>query len=650
MEQNKQSAPQNAASEAAVRRQKLADLKAAGHDPFTITKCKQDAFSADLKEEYKDLPAEEDTGRMVSLAGRMMSKRVMGKASFAHLRDAKGDIQIFVKRDLLGDEAYAAFKKMDVGDIIACTGEVFRTKMGELSVRVHELTLVSKSLLPLPEKFHGLTDREARYRQRYVDLIVNPEVKDTFVKRSQILKEIRAYLDEKGFLEVDTPILTPFEIGASARPFYTHHNTLDMDMVLRIETELYLKRLIVGGMDRVYEVGRIFRNEGMDPKHNPEFTTIELYQAFTDFHGMMDLVEELYKRLALKVCGSMEITYQGKQIDLGHWERLTMVEAVKKYSGVDFNDWKTDEDAITAAKEHHVELPEVPTKGAILAEFFDAFVEDKLIQPTFIYDYPVEISPLAKRKPDDPAFTERFEYFIDCTEYGNAFSELNDPIDQKARFERQVAERKAIEPNCKAQVDYDYVTALEYGLPPTGGLGFGVDRLVMLLTDSASIRDVLLFPTMKPLDSDKKVSKEVSAPAAATQAAPEVPEKIDFSNVQIEPLFQDQVDFDTFSKSDFRAVKVKECEAVKKSKKLLKFVLDDGTGVDRVILSGIHEYYEPEELVGKTCIAITNLPPRPMMGIDSCGMLISAVHHENGEEKLHLLMVDPHIPAGAKLY
>ena len=650
MEQNKQSAPQNAASEAAVRRQKLADLKAAGHDPFTITKCKQDAFSADLKEEYKDLPAEEDTGRMVSLAGRMMSKRVMGKASFAHLRDAKGDIQIFVKRDLLGDEAYAAFKKMDVGDIIACTGEVFRTKMGELSVRVHELTLVSKSLLPLPEKFHGLTDREARYRQRYVDLIVNPEVKDTFVKRSQILKEIRAYLDEKGFLEVDTPILTPFEIGASARPFYTHHNTLDMDMVLRIETELYLKRLIVGGMDRVYEVGRIFRNEGMDPKHNPEFTTIELYQAFTDFHGMMDLVEELYKRLALKVCGSMEITYQGKQIDLGHWERLTMVEAVKKYSGVDFNDWKTDEDAITAAKEHHVELPEVPTKGAILAEFFDAFVEDKLIQPTFIYDYPVEISPLAKRKPDDPAFTERFEYFIDCTEYGNAFSELNDPIDQKARFERQVAERKAIEPNCKAQVDYDYVTALEYGLPPTGGLGFGVDRLVMLLTDSASIRDVLLFPTMKPLDSDKKVSKEVSAPAEAAQTAPVVEEKIDFSNVEIEPLFKDQVDFDTFSKSDFRAVKVKECEAVKKSKKLLKFVLDDGTGVDRVILSGIHEYYEPEELVGKTCIAITNLPPRAMMGIDSCGMLISAVHHENGEEKLHLLMVDPHIPAGAKLY
>ena len=647
MEQNKQSAPQNAASEAAVRRQKLADLKAAGHDPFTITKCKQDAFSADLKEEYKDLPAEEDTGRMVSLAGRMMSKRVMGKASFAHLRDAKGDIQIFVKRDLLGDEAYAAFKKMDVGDIIACTGEVFRTKMGELSVRVHELTLVSKSLLPLPEKFHGLTDREARYRQRYVDLIVNPEVKDTFVKRSQILKEIRAYLDEKGFLEVDTPILTPFEIGASARPFYTHHNTLDMDMVLRIETELYLKRLIVGGMDRVYEVGRIFRNEGMDPKHNPEFTTIELYQAFTDFHGMMDLVEELYKRLALKVCGSMEITYQGKQIDLGHWERLTMVEAVKKYSGVDFNDWKTDEDAIAAAKEHHVELPEVPTKGAILAEFFDAFVEDKLIQPTFIYDYPVEISPLAKRKPDDPAFTERFEYFIDCTEYGNAFSELNDPIDQKARFERQVAERKAIEPNCKAQVDYDYVTALEYGLPPTGGLGFGVDRLVMLLTDSASIRDVLLFPTMKPLNDVNKGNDVKNQPAEEMKSEPE---KIDFSKVKIEPLFEEAVDFDTFSKSDFRAVKVKECVAVPKSKKLLQFTLDDGTGTDRTILSGIHAYYEPEELVGKTLIAITNLPPRAMMGIDSCGMLLSAIHEEEGEEKLHLLMVDDHIPAGAKLY
>ena len=634
----------------AVRREKLKNLQDAGQDPFALTKYEQDAYSADLQEEYKDLPAETETERVVSLAGRMMSKRVMGKASFAHLRDGKGDIQIFARRDIMGDDAYAAFKKLDIGDIIGCKGVVFRTKMGELSVRVTEVTLLSKSLRPLPEKFHGLTDTEMRYRQRYVDLIVNPSVKDTFVKRSQIMREIRAYLDEKGFLEVDTPILTPFEIGASARPFITHHNTLDMDMVLRIETELYLKRLIVGGFDRVYEVGRIFRNEGMDTKHNPEFTTIELYQAYTDYHGMMDLVEELYKRLAEKICGSLVIPYQGNQINMGHWERLTMVEAVKKYSGVDFHDWKTDEDAIASAKEHHVELPEVPTKGAILAEFFDAFVEDKLIQPTFIYDYPVEISPLAKRKPSDPAFTERFEYFINATEFGNAFSELNDPIDQKGRFERQVAERKAAEPDCKAQVDYDYVNALEYGLAPTGGLGFGVDRLIMLLTNSDSIRDVLLFPTMKPLDSDKKVSKEVSAPAEAAQAAPVVEEKIDFSNVQIEPLFQDQVDFDTFSKSDFRAVKVKECEAVKKSKKLLKFVLDDGTGVDRVILSGIHEYYEPEELVGKTCIAITNLPPRAMMGIDSCGMLISAVHHENGEEKLHLLMVDPHIPAGAKLY
>ena len=629
-----------------VRRQKLADLQAAGQDPFARTLYPQDAYSADLKAEYAELPNETDTGRTVALAGRMMSKRVMGKASFAHLRDDKGDIQLYVRRDELGEEAYAAFKKLDVGDIIGVKGEVFRTKTGELSVRAVEITLLAKSLRPLPEKFHGLTDTEMRYRQRYVDLIANPEVKDTFVKRSRILKEIRAYLDEKGFLEVDTPILTPFEIGASARPFITHHNTLDMDMVLRIETELYLKRLVVGGMDRVYEVGRIFRNEGMDPKHNPEFTSIELYQAFTDFHGMMDLVEELYKRLALKICGSLVIPYQGKQIDMGHWERLTMVEAVKKYSGVDFNDWKTDEDAIAAAKEHKVELPEQPTKGAILAEFFDAFVEDKLIQPTFIYDYPVEISPLAKRKPDDPAFTERFEYFIDCTEYGNAFSELNDPIDQKGRFERQVAERKAVEPGCKAQVDYDYVNALEYGLPPTGGLGFGVDRLVMLLTDSASIRDVLLFPTMKPLDAPKKEE----APAKAAPEAPAQAEKVDFSKVEIEPLFKDFVDFETFAKSDYRAVKVKACSAVPKSKKLLKFVLEDGSGEDRVILSGIHEYYEPEELVGKTCIAITNLPPRKMMGIDSCGMLISAVHHEEGQERLHLLMVDDHIPAGAKLY
>ena len=653
MEQNKPQTEQELTQQAAVRRQKLADLCEAGHNPFEITKYAQDAYSADLKNEFADLPAEAETGKIVSLAGRMMSKRIMGKASFAHLRDQKGDIQIFVKRDLLGDEAYAAFKKLDIGDIIGVKGEVFRTKMGEISVRISELTLLSKSLLPLPEKFHGLTDREARYRQRYVDLIMNPEVKDTFVKRSLILKEIRAYLDEKGFLEVDTPILTPFEIGASARPFYTHHNTLNMDMVLRIETELYLKRLIVGGMDRVYEVGRIFRNEGMDPKHNPEFTSIELYQAFTDFHGMMDLVEELYKRLALKICGSMVIPYQGKQIDMSHWERLTMVEAVKKYSGVDFNDWKSDEDAIASAKEHHVELPEVPTKGAILAEFFDAFVEDKLIQPTFIYDYPVEISPLAKRKPDDPAFTERFEYFIDCTEYGNAFSELNDPIDQKGRFERQVAERKAIEPDCKAQVDYDYVNALEYGLPPTGGLGFGVDRLVMLLTDSASIRDVLLFPTMKTLEPKRAENKAEKAAVngsaeAATVSAPSV--QIDLSKVKIEPLFADDVDFETFSKSDFRVVKIEACEAVPKSKKLLKFTLNDGTDRKRTILSGIHEYYEPEELVGKTCVAITNLPPRKMMGIDSEGMLISAVYEYDGREGLNLLMLDDSIPAGAKLY
>ena len=659
MEEIKHTAAPADSEQVQVRRQKLADLRAAGCDPFTITKFPQDAYSADLKAEYAGLPNEADAGRTAALAGRMMSKRVMGKASFAHLRDDKGDIQLYVRRDELGEEAYAAFKKLDVGDIIGVKGEVFRTKTGELSLRVTELTLLAKSLRPLPEKFHGLTDTEMRYRQRYVDLIANPEVKDTFVKRSRILKEIRAYLDEKGFLEVDTPILTPFEIGASARPFITHHNTLNMDMVLRIETELYLKRLVVGGMDRVYEVGRIFRNEGMDPKHNPEFTSIELYQAFTDYHGMMDLVEELYKRLAEKICGSLVITYQGNQIDMGHWERLTMVEAVKKYSGVDYYDWKTDADAIAAAKAHNVDLPEVPTRGSILAAFFDAFVEDKLIQPTFIYDYPVEISPLAKRKPDDPAFTERFEYFIDCTEYGNAFSELNDPIDQKGRFERQVAERKALEPTCKAQVDYDYVNALEYGLPPTGGLGFGFDRLVMLLTDSASIRDVLLFPTMKPEAGQQAApaqpeipaeSAAASAPAEQPAAAPAAAEPIDFSNVEIEPLFADQVDFETFSKSDFRAVKIKACSAVPKSKKLLQFVLDDGSGTDRVILSGIHAYYEPEELVGKTAIAITNLPPRKMMGIDSCGMLISAVHHELGAEKLHLLLVDDHIPAGAKLY
>ena len=628
-----------------IRREKLTQLQSEGKNPFAQTRFETNTTSEEIKNHFDEME-----GKPVSLAGRIMTKRGMGKVLFCDLQDAAGRIQLYVKFDEMPEEQFNDFRKYDIGDIVGVHGDVFRTQRGEISVRVHEQTLLTKALLPLPDKFHGLTNLETRYRQRYVDLIVNPNVKDTFVKRSNIMRELRSFLDARGFLEVDTPILTPFEIGASARPFYTHHNTLDIDMVLRIETELYLKRLIVGGMDRVYEVGRIFRNEGMDPKHNPEFTTIELYQAYTDFHGMMDLVEDMMKQVAQKVCGTLVVPYQGHEIDLGHWERLTMIEAVKKYSGVDFNEWKSDEDAIACAKEHKVDLPEIPTKGAILAEFFDAFVEDKLIQPTFIYDYPVEISPLAKRKPDDPAFTERFEYFINATEFGNAFSELNDPIDQKGRFERQVAERKELEPDCRAQVDYDFINALEYGMPPTGGLGFGVDRLVMLLTDSPSIRDVLLFPTMKPLDSDKKVEKVASAPAEAAQAAPEAPEKIDFSNVEIEPLFKDFVDFDTFSKSDFRAVKVKECEAVKKSKKLLKFVLDDGTGTDRVILSGIHEYYEPEELVGKTCIAISNLPPRAMMGIDSCGMLISAVHHENGEEKLHLLMVDPHIPAGAKLY
>ena len=635
-----------------IRRDKLTDLQQAGLDPFRLTKFDVTHHTDDIVNRYDEL--EEQT---VSVAGRLMSKRGMGKVSFCDLQDKQGRVQLYVRRDLIGEECYNWFKKYDIGDIVGVTGQVFKTQKGEISVRAQSVTLLSKSLLPLPEKFHGLTDKELRYRQRYVDLIVNPEVKDTFVKRSQIMRELRSFLDNRGFLEVETPILTPFEIGASARPFYTHHNTLDMDMVLRIETELYLKRLMVGGLERVYEVGRIFRNEGMDPKHNPEFTTIELYQAFTDFHGMMELVEDMMKQVAQRVCGTLVIPYQGHEIDLGHWEKLTMVEAVKRYSGVDFYDWKSDEDAIACAKAHEVELPEVPTRGAILAEFFDKFVEDKLIQPTFIYDYPVEISPLAKRKPDDPAFTERFEYFINATEFGNAFSELNDPIDQRGRFERQVAERKALDPQTRAQVDYDFINALEYGMPPTGGLGFGVDRLVMLLTGSDSIRDVLLFPTMKEAGGAKAEAQTEAAANTGVigSAAPAVEmkpaeEAIDFSKVEIEPLFADFVDFDTFSKSDFRAVKVKACEAVKKSKKLLQFTLDDGTGTDRTILSGIHAYYEPEELVGKTCIAITNLPPRKMMGIESCGMLLSAVHTQAGEERLNLLMVDPHIPAGAKLY
>ena len=631
-----------------VRRDKLAALCEAGKNPYEITKYDWDTKNQEIRDNFEELE-----GKTVRIAGRMMSRRVMGKASFMDLLDSTGRLQVYVRRDDVGEEDYTDFKKWDIGDILGVEGTVFRTQKGEISVHTTHIKLLSKSLLPLPEKFHGLRDTDTRYRQRYVDLIVNPEVRDTFYKRSRILTEIRRYLDEKGFLEVDTPILVPLEIGASARPFVTHHNTLDMDMYLRIETELYLKRLIVGGLDRVYEVGRIFRNEGMDTKHNPEFTTVELYQAYTDYKGMMDLVEELYTRLAQNVCGSTRITYQGVELDLGHWERLTMAESVKKYAGVDYYDWKSDEDARAAAKAKNVEVPADATKGTVLAEFFDAYVEENLIQPTFIYDYPVENSPLAKRKPEDPAFTERFEYFICATEYGNAFSELNDPIDQKARFERQVEAKRREEPNTRAEVDYDFVTALEYGMAPTGGLGFGVDRLVMLLTDSASIRDVLLFPTMKTLEPKRAENKAEKAAVngsaeAATVSAPSV--QIDLSKVKIEPLFADDVDFETFSKSDFRVVKIEACEAVPKSKKLLKFTLNDGTDRKRTILSGIHEYYEPEELVGKTCVAITNLPPRKMMGIDSEGMLISAVYEYDGREGLNLLMLDDSIPAGAKLY
>ena len=627
-----------------IRIEKLNDLKANGKNPYEITKFEFTHKAQQIRDNFEELEEKD-----VMIAGRITSWRDMGKANFIDIRDDSGRMQVYVRIDDIGEDNFKEFKKWDLGDIVGVSGFVFKTRRGEISVHAKSIKLLSKSLLPLPEKWHGLKDKEERYRKRYLDLIANPEIKDTFVKRSMILREIRSFLDSKGYLEVDTPVLHTLEIGAAARPFVTHHNALDIDMYLRIETELYLKRLIVGGFDRVYEVGRIFRNEGMDATHNPEFTSIEMYQAYTDYYGMMDLIEEMYRTVALKVCGTDTVPYQGNKIEIGKpWKRMTMKEAVKEYTGLDYDSWTSDADAVAQAKTKHAEIADTATKGEVLIELFEEFVEEKLIQPTIIYDYPVENSPLAKRKPTDPAFTERFEYFINACEFGNAFSELNDPIDQRERFTKQVMEKR--KQGANAQIDEDFLTALEYGLPPTGGLGMGLDRFVMLLTDSASIRDVLLFPTMKPLDSDKKVSKEVSAPAEATQAAPEVEEKIDFSNVQIEPLFQDQVDFDTFSKSDFRAVKVKECEAVKKSKKLLKFVLDDGTGVDRVILSGIHEYYEPEELVGKTCIAITNLPPRAMMGIDSCGMLISAVHHENGEEKLHLLMVDPHIPAGAKLY
>ena len=628
-----------------IRREKLTNLQDAGRDPFAITCYDVTHHSAEILAAGDEL-----VGKEVSVAGRMMVKRIMGKASFCKIQDKQGVIQCYVARDDLGEEAYAEFKKMDIGDIIGVKGFVFRTKTGEITIHTKELTLLTKSLKPLPEKFHGLQDTDVRYRQRYLDLIVNPEVRDTFVKRSQILREIRRFLDDRGFMEVETPMLVPNAGGAAARPFETHYNALDVDVKLRISLELYLKRLIVGGLERVYEIGRVFRNEGVDTRHNPEFTLMELYQAYTDYNGMMDLTEDMFRHLAKVVCGSTTITYQGTEIDLGKpFERLTMIDAIKKYSGVDFDTVKTEEEAKALAKAHNIAFEERHSRGDIINLFFETYCEENLIQPVFIMDHPVEISPLTKKKPTDPTKVERFELFIYGREMCNAYSELNDPIDQRARFAAQDALAAAGDAEAN-HTDEDFLNALEIGMPPTGGIGYGIDRLVMLLTDSAAIRDVLLFPTMKPLDSDKKVSKEVSAPAEATQAAPEVEEKIDFSNVQIEPLFQDQVDFDTFSKSDFRAVKVKECEAVKKSKKLLKFVLDDGTGVDRVILSGIHEYYEPEELVGKTCIAITNLPPRPMMGIDSCGMLISAVHHENGEEKLHLLMVDPHIPAGAKLY
>ena len=628
-----------------IRREKLAALQEAGKNPFEITKYDVTHHSSDVKENFEELE-----GKSVSLAGRIMSKRVMGKASFCHIQDLKGTIQVYVARDNIGEDSYKDFKKYDIGDIVGISGEVFKTKTGEISIHATSVTLLSKSLQILPEKYHGLTNTDTRYRQRYVDLIMNEEVKDTFVKRSKIIKEIRNFLDERGFMEVETPMLVANAGGAAARPFETHYNALDEDVKLRISLELYLKRLIVGGLEKVYEIGRVFRNEGVDTRHNPEFTLMELYQAYTDYYGMMDLTESMFKYLAEKVCGSSVITYNGIEIDFGKpFERITMVDCIKKYAGIDFDEVKTDEEAKALAREKNIEFEERHTKGDIVNLFFEEFCEKNLIQPTFVMDHPLAISPLTKKKPDDPEKVERFELFINTWEMCNAYSELNDPIDQRERFAKQ-EEAFANGDEEANHTDEDFLNALSIGMPPTGGIGYGIDRLVMLLTDSPAIRDVLLFPTMKPLDSDKKVSKEVSAPAEAAQTAPVVEEKIDFSNVQIEPLFQDQVDFDTFSKSDFRAVKVKECEAVKKSKKLLKFVLDDGTGVDRVILSGIHEYYEPEELVGKTCIAITNLPPRAMMGIDSCGMLISAVHHENGEEKLHLLMVDPHIPAGAKLY
>ena len=625
-----------------VRREKLAELQGSGKDPFVITKYDQTHHSVEVKENYEELE-----GKQVSIAGRMMSKRVMGKASFCNVQDLKGNIQSYVARDSIGEENYKEFKKLDVGDVIGIEGEVFKTKTGEISIHASHVTLLSKSLQILPEKFHGLTNTDMRYRQRYVDLIMNPEAKDTFIKRSKIISAIRRYLDGEGFMEVETPMLVANAGGAAARPFETHFNALNEDLKLRISLELYLKRLIVGGLERVYEIGRVFRNEGLDTRHNPEFTLMELYQAYTDYNGMMDLTENLYRHVAQEVLGTTKIVYNGVEMDLGKpFERITMVDAVKKYAGVDWNEVKTLEEARKLADEHHVEYEEHHKKGDILSLFFEEFAEEHLIQPTFVMDHPIEISPLTKKKPENPEYTERFEFFMNGWEMANAYSELNDPIDQRERFKAQ--EELLAQGDEEANTtDEDFLNALEIGMPPTGGIGYGIDRLVMLLTDSQAIRDVLLFPTMKTLGGVKSKngvsSKEVSTPNSE-------PEKIDFSKVKVEPLFEEDVDFDTFSKSDFRAVKVKECVAVPKSKKLLQFTLDDGTGIDRTILSGIHAYYEPEELVGKTLIAITNLPPRAMMGIDSCGMLLSAVHEEEGEEKLHLLMVDDHIPAGAKLY
>ena len=628
-----------------IRLEKLNRLVEEGRNPYEIVRYDRTHLSGEILSNYDALE-----NQTVSIAGRMMSRRVMGKASFAHLLDRDGEIQIYVRRDDVGEDAYRDFKNYDLGDVIGVRGFVFKTKSGEISVHAQEIVLLTKALHPRPETFHGLAHTDTRYRQRYLDLIVNPEARDTFVKRSAILAAIRSYLNAQGFMEVETPMLVANAGGAAARPFETHFNALDEDLKLRISLELYLKRLIVGGLEKVYEIGRVFRNEGLDTRHNPEFTLMELYQAYTDYHGMMDLTENLYRHVAQTVLGKTTIVYNGVEMDLGKpFERITMVDAVKKYSGVDFNEIHTLDEAREAAKAHHIEFKPIHKKGDILNLFFEEFVEEHLIQPTFVMDHPVEISPLTKKKPDNPDYVERFEFFMNGWEMANAYSELNDPIDQRARFKAQ-EELLAHGDEEANRTDEDFLYALEIGMPPTGGIGFGIDRMCMLLTDSAAIRDVLLFPTMKSLDADKKAAREVSVPAEAAQEAPVVEEKIDFSNVEIEPLFRDFVDFDTVAKSDYRAVKVKACEAVKKSKKLLKFVLDDGTGTDRVILSGIHDYYEPEELVGKTCIAITNLPPRPMMGIQSEGMLITAVHHENGEEKLHLLMVDPHIPAGAKLY